>query len=206
MKMENNKTGIYRKLAEARVALQSLDIKKTGRNEFPGYDYFELSDFLPDVQKIFLEKGLCGIVTFSREFATLWIHDVEEPGAPIVITSPMESANLRGCHPIQNLGAVETYQRRYLWIVAMEIVEFDAISRGNAVVDQSDGGNNDDEGLPEYTSLQLENNVEAWKAAIAAGKLSADKIIAKISSGYRLTQKQIKRIKTLEESSGSEER
>jgi hypothetical protein len=45
----------------------------------------------------------------------------------IVIASPMAGAELKGAHPIQNLGAVETYQRRYLWMTAMEIVEHDAI-------------------------------------------------------------------------------
>jgi hypothetical protein len=39
----------------------------------------------------------------------------------------MAEANLKGCHPIQNLGAVETYTRRYLWVTAMEIVEHDAL-------------------------------------------------------------------------------
>ena len=39
----------------------------------------------------------------------------------------MADANLKGCHPIQNLGAVETYTRRYLWVTAMEIVEHDAL-------------------------------------------------------------------------------
>jgi hypothetical protein len=39
----------------------------------------------------------------------------------------MADANLKGCHPIQNLGAVETYTRRYLWVSAMEIVEHDAL-------------------------------------------------------------------------------
>jgi hypothetical protein len=39
----------------------------------------------------------------------------------------MAEANLKGTHPIQNLGAVETYQRRYLWMTAMEIVEHDVL-------------------------------------------------------------------------------
>jgi hypothetical protein len=39
----------------------------------------------------------------------------------------MAEANLKGAHPIQNLGAVLSYQRRYLWMAAMEIVEHDII-------------------------------------------------------------------------------
>jgi len=39
----------------------------------------------------------------------------------------MAEANLKGAHPIQNLGAVLSYQRRYLWMAALEIVEHDII-------------------------------------------------------------------------------
>jgi hypothetical protein len=39
----------------------------------------------------------------------------------------MSSAALKGCHDVQNLGAVQTYLRRYLWVNAFEIVEHDAI-------------------------------------------------------------------------------
>jgi len=54
------------------------------------------------------------------------IYDVED-GSSVVFTSPMGSANLKGCHMVQNIGAVETYQRRYLYTVAMAIVEHDAL-------------------------------------------------------------------------------
>lgn len=39
----------------------------------------------------------------------------------------MGSAALKGVHEVQNIGAVETYQRRYLWVAALEIVEHDAL-------------------------------------------------------------------------------
>jgi hypothetical protein len=56
----------------------------------------------------------------------LTLTDIDD-GTQIIITSPMSKAELKGAHPIQNLGAVETYQRRYLWMTAMEIVEHDAL-------------------------------------------------------------------------------
>lgn len=115
---------IYQKLQEARIRLQNTELKKSGHNKFAGYKYFELADFLPAVQNIFADLGLCGVVSFEPELATLTIYD--ETNA-IVITSPMAEAQLKGCHPIQNLGAVETYQRRYLWVTAMEIVEHDIL-------------------------------------------------------------------------------
>jgi len=117
---------VHKKLMAARVKLQSIQMKKSGLNKFAGYSYFELGDFIPHVQTIFNDLGLCGVVTFNTEYAQLCITDVED-GTVIVITTPMAEANLKGAHPIQNLGATLSYQRRYLWMAAMELVEGDAI-------------------------------------------------------------------------------
>jgi hypothetical protein len=123
---------IYKKLQEARVRLQKVKMNKSGHNKFAGYSYFELSDFLPHINEIFNDVGLCGVVSFSAELAELWIYETEGEGK-IVFTSPMADANLKGCHPIQNLGAVQSYQRRYLWLSALEIVEHDAIDSSDKV-------------------------------------------------------------------------
>ena len=117
---------VHKKLMQARVKLQSIEMKKSGLNKFAGYSYFELGDFIPHVQTIFNDLGLCGVVTFNTEYAQLCITDVDD-GTVIVVTSPMAEANLKGAHPIQNLGAVLSYQRRYLWMAALELVEGDPI-------------------------------------------------------------------------------
>ena len=117
---------VHKKLMQARVKLQGIELKKSGHNKFAGYHYIELGDFLPQIQTIFNEVGLCGVVSYDTDYAVLAITDVED-GTMIVIRSPMAEAALKGTHPIQNLGAVETYQRRYLWMTAMEIVEHDIL-------------------------------------------------------------------------------
>jgi hypothetical protein len=135
---EKSMSNVYSKLIEARLRLQNEKLEKSGHNKFAGYKYFELGDFLPTVQNIFAGVGLCGVVSYTQELATLTIYDLESDGL-IVITSPMGSAALKGCHEVQNIGAVETYQRRYLWVTAMEIVEHDVLDAvtgtdtGNAV-------------------------------------------------------------------------
>jgi hypothetical protein len=117
---------VHKKLMEARMALHSREIKKSGWNDFSKYKYMELADFLVPTLKIWNDIGLCGVVSFTADVATLTITDTED-GTNIYITSPMGSANLKACHEVQNIGAVETYQRRYLYGSAMEIVEHDAI-------------------------------------------------------------------------------
>lgn len=126
--METNSTNnIYKKLQLARVELAALTIKKSGFNSFAKYAYFELSDYLPSVQIIFNNLGLCGVVKFTNEMASLTIFNTDNPGEFIEFSSPMAEANLKGTHAIQNLGACETYSNRYLWQTAMEIVEHDAL-------------------------------------------------------------------------------
>lgn len=117
---------VYKKLNDARTMLHAQPLKKSGRNTFAGYDYFELSDFLIPSLTAFEAVGLCSIISFTSEIATMRIVDVET-GETIEITSPMGSAALKGCHEVQNWGAVETYQRRYLWQTALEIIERDAL-------------------------------------------------------------------------------
>lgn len=118
---------VYEKLNAAREEFHGLELKKTGHNKFAGYYYFELGDFLIPALRVFKKHGLCGIVTFEDKIAMMSIRNVEKPDEFIVISSPMGSAALKGCHEVQNIGAVETYQRRYLWVAALEIVEHDAL-------------------------------------------------------------------------------
>lgn len=106
--------------------LRKLELKKSGHNKFAGYQYFELGDFLPHVQAIFEHVGLCDVITFTETVATMTVFDIED-GSSVVFTSPMGSAQLKGCHEVQNIGAVETYQRRYLYVSALAIVEHDAL-------------------------------------------------------------------------------
>lgn len=124
--IEPKTKGVHAKLMRARVDLQGRKLNKSGHNKFAGYQYFELGDFLPVVQEIFANLGLCGIISYGKEEAWLTITDTDD-GSSVAVCSPMSEANLKGCHPIQNLGAVQTYVRRYLWVAAMEIVEHDAL-------------------------------------------------------------------------------
>ena len=117
---------VFAKLQEARIKLQATKLSKSGKNKFAGYEYFELADFLPVIQSICHEIGLCGVIRFSDKDASLTIYDTESEGL-VVFTSPMSTAQLKGCHEVQNLGAVQTYLRRYLWTTAFEIVEHDAL-------------------------------------------------------------------------------
>lgn len=118
---------IYEKLQCMRVELQDMNIKKTGKNNYAGYSYYELGDFLPAINTLMNNHKVTSLVSFGSEKATLTLVNCEKTDEVIVFESPMEQATLKGAHPIQNLGAVETYSRRYLYMTAFEIVESDAL-------------------------------------------------------------------------------
>jgi hypothetical protein len=124
---------VYQKLNDARHKFHNTEIKKSGHNKFAGYKYFELGDFIVPALSIFDEVGLTSIISFGKESADMRIINTNKPEEMIVIGSPMSEANLKGCHPVQNLGAVQTYIRRYLWVAALEIVEHDALDSSKPI-------------------------------------------------------------------------
>lgn len=118
---------IYSKMQKARCEFQEKPLKKSGHNKFAGYHYFELGDFLPTINSLLEKYNLCSNISFDNDMATLTIVNAENTDEKLVFTSPMSEANLKGCHDVQNLGAVQTYLRRYLWVNAFEIVESDGL-------------------------------------------------------------------------------
>lgn len=124
--MEN--TNVYTKLNLCRLAFKNSKVKKSGKNTFAGYDYFELDDILNAIIPICNENKCVTIVNFSADTATLNFIDCES-GNGIIFTSPMSTASLKGCHDVQNLGAVESYIKRYLYQNCFEIAEPDQCDR-----------------------------------------------------------------------------
>ncbi len=118
---------LLEKLAVVRLELQQKAPAKSGKNTFSNYDYYELADFMPSVTELMQKHKLVGLFGMDTENAMLRIVDCEKPDDVEVFTLPVREATLKGAHPIQNLGAMVTYMRRYLWMVAMELVEADGL-------------------------------------------------------------------------------
>ena len=131
---------VFEKLNEARIRFQNSNVKKSGKNNYAGYTYYELADILPAINKIAQELKFSCIVNFTPDLATLDFVDCEK-NEKITFTSPTSEASLKGCHPVQNLGAVETYIKRYLYQNCFEIVEADAL---DGTMNPADEKNTDD--------------------------------------------------------------
>ena len=118
---------IYYKLGLARELFLKEGVKKSGKNTYAEFKYFTLEDIIPIKMKIFNELGLIDYISFGTEVATLTLVNMDNPEETIEVMSPLEKDESLIKNPIQKLGAVETYVRRYLYMMILDIVEADAI-------------------------------------------------------------------------------
>jgi hypothetical protein len=117
---------VFAKLQAARLEIAKMPLKKSGKNAFAKYEYFELGDFIPAAHGIFNHFGLCGVFNISYETATLCIHDTET-GEVVKFSSPTVMAENAKGQAIQSMGSTHTYFRRYLWLMALELTENDVV-------------------------------------------------------------------------------
>ena len=118
---------VYAKLLEARKRFLEAGIKKTGVNRYAEYKYFTLDEIIPAKQTIFKDLGLADVISFSDNYANLTIIDVDNPTDFIVFGSQLAPDESMIKNPIQKVGAIQTYVRRYLYLLALDIIESDGI-------------------------------------------------------------------------------
>jgi hypothetical protein len=155
---------VYKKLQGARHELSKANLKKTGHNSYGGWFYYELGDFIPTIHKLFDAAGLCGVVTFG-EVATLTIYDADSEGK-IEFSTPIVYAEAAKGQPIQMLGSTHTYLRRYLWLMAMELVEADVVDAQEQEVKSEPV-----KVVPKKPPAKIEGkNTGEWKLTITANE------------------------------------
>nr|WP_207747215.1 ERF family protein [Clostridium tertium] len=126
-------------MQKSRVELQAKNLKKSGKNSYSNYEYFELGDFLPGVNEVCNNNGLATIFHFEKEIATLTIIDVDNPESIIKFETPIEMAAIKGSSTIQQIGGTQTYARRYLYMMAFEIAETDIVDKSEVDLEKQEG-------------------------------------------------------------------
>lgn len=124
---------IYQKVNALRIDFLSKPHRKTGNNAFAGFSYFELPDFIPQVLSDCSKHGICPRFYVAEGKAFLALHNAEKPDEMLNFSAPFGGCQLKGCHEVQNIGASITYMRRYLWSMALELVENDAVDASEPV-------------------------------------------------------------------------
>ena len=129
-KIEQPKLNIYQKIQKSKAELQKKKMKKTGKNTYSNYDYFELEDFLPHIIEVEYENGLYSKFDFNLEQAALKIVDTDTPNDFELFTIPVQLVSMKGCNDMQNIASTQSYCERYLYQTAYGIAENDAVNGG----------------------------------------------------------------------------
>lgn len=158
-----SRMNVLRKLAVARKMFLESKPKKTGKNRHLEFTYWTLDDIVPHQTRIFEEVGLLEKFTYQEPqvigrhvdengevdimgepVATVCVYNIDAPDefiefklrwsevAPIVSKEGKVVNN-----PVQDLGMVQTYLRRYLKMQVLDLAEPDALDA--SLGEESDG-------------------------------------------------------------------
>lgn len=141
---------IYQKINNIKQDFLKSNVKKSGKNKNAGFEYFELVDFMPTLVELMNKYKVYSFISFTEKEATITLINVEKAEEKVIITSPVVDfksykyekdtkgnytgnviEDLTNMNSIQKMGAIQTYIRRYLYLIAFDIVEpelFDNLS------------------------------------------------------------------------------
>ena len=182
---------LYKKIMQIREEFIKAQPHKSGKNMFAGFKYFELADIVPLAIALCNQYGVYTKVSFNDKMATLTARNIDNPEEIEVYTSPMRPLNIvsnsgkNKMNELQGLGAEQTYLRRYLYMMFLDIVEADAVDAMS--------GSDDEDTIKKATTTK--------KAA--ANTKAKDEIIDKDGECTELQKKSIKRgLKALRDKDG----
>lgn len=189
--MSEKTTNVYSKIQAVKSELLAMNLKKSGENKYAWFKYYELADILPAIIDLCTKYGLFTRISFDNEHATLEISNVDNSEESVFYTSPMRELELKGCNRIQALGGVETYQRRYLYLNAFDLVEndtFDAVSWDEAKAEKKETTTATASMQPtarfnDKELEQLKANIE-WLQSFK----TSDELIKSISTKYKISK------------------
>lgn len=119
---------VYQRLLTARAKFLEHGVSKSGKHMELRYKYFELDDIVPIAIGIFTEVGLVPLVSFTDEQAVMTMVNTDNPDETIQFSCPMRyPSENKMVNPVQALGSAQTYLRRYLYMIALDICEPDTI-------------------------------------------------------------------------------
>lgn len=125
---------LFGKVQQCKQKLNKMNLKKTGKNRYQGYNYYELEDINKPICDTLLEHGLASLFIFKEDKGHLQIIDTET-GAWVQWSTPMkiserwqknkDNSGKKGDvgEAMKATQALQTYARRALYLQALEIAE-----------------------------------------------------------------------------------
>ena len=127
---EIKKMNIYEKMQVVKKLLSDAELKKTGKNDYSNFEYYELSDILPAIITFCENYRLFTHVNFVKEYSTktitteesqvqekvtvgesavLTVINIDNPEEKIEYSSDVKDLELKAANAIQNYGGIQTY-------------------------------------------------------------------------------------------------
>lgn len=134
--MENKELNLNESIIKIRVELQNSKIKKSGKNKYAGFEYYELGDFLPKLNELMLEENINDLFTIENDEVKLILmkdEEKQEYKMPFrIFETPLTKDGKQSMQDIQYLGALNTYYKRYLYLNAFGITDGEVIDSMNS--------------------------------------------------------------------------
>lgn len=135
VKIDTTKMNVFCRLQNVRAELSKTNLKRSGLNKFSGFSYFELGDFIGQINELCLKYGLFTYADITPEFGRITAVNTDNPEETFTLTMPLAEVEVKSMPLIQARGALLTYARRYLYMLLFEIAESDTL---DAIVDKED--------------------------------------------------------------------
>ena len=151
---------IYQKINNIKQEFLKSNVKKSGKNKNAGFEYFELVDFMPTLVELMNKYKVYSFISFTEKEATITLINVEKAEEKVIITSPVVDfksykyekdtkgnytgnviEDLTNMNSIQKMGAIQTYIRRYLYLIAFDIVEPELFDNLSGEIKENKGEN-----------------------------------------------------------------
>ena len=123
--MTNSTMNLYQKVAKIKGEMSSMKFTKTGKNSFTKFNYFQLDDFEPTLEKLCSQYGIVTYFMFALDAARMVVVDADDPTQKIEVDSPVDVSFGKTSTKMQDIGSMQTYARRYLFMSFFGITESD---------------------------------------------------------------------------------
>lgn len=127
--MSEDTRNVWKRINAVKKGLRNTSLKKSGKNTFSKYEYMELNDFENALEDLCDKEGINTMFFWFTDKAVLRITNVDDPKDTVEVCSPVVDCGIKGASPIQNLGGMQTYLRRYLFTSTFGIAEHDIIEQ-----------------------------------------------------------------------------
>lgn len=195
MKEENkqidySKLNIYQKIQKIKKEISEKKLKKTGENKYSGFKYYELNDFVPALIELCDKYQIFTMFELEQDKATLTILNCENKEEIVNYSMPVADLELKGANKIQSIGGVQTYLRRYLYMIAFDIVESDTFDRGNVEIELTIEEEKDPKKIEENKKMIIEYKKLLFETDTFEEKVNE---AFKVKSVTQMTQKTLRR-------------